>query len=84
MRHDKEGTPNYPGLYWRIKLPWILDTNELVENKAGVVEVMNATIKKLERDSQWQEIYEQQLKDLLTKGFTQEVSYFELKEKRTS
>ena len=69
MRHNKEGTPEDPGPYWRIKIPWIFNKNELVKKKAAVVGVMNASLKKLERDRKWQAIYEQQLKDILTKGF---------------
>ena len=79
MRHDVEGTP---GPYWRIKLPWIINKNELIENKAAVIGVMNATLKKLERDKQWRAIYEQQLKDLLKKGFAREVPDSEVEEKR--
>ena len=82
MRHDVEGTPEDPGPYWRIKLPWIINKNELVENKAAVIGVMNATLKKLERDKQWRAIYEQQLKDLLKKGFAREVPDSEIEEKR--
>ena len=82
MRHDVEGTPEDPGSYWRIRFPWIINKNELVENKAAVIGVMNATLKKLERDKQWRAIYEQQLKDLLKKGFAREVPDSEIEEKR--
>ena len=50
MRHDKEVNPYHPGLCRIIQIYWIVDKNELIENKAAVVGVMNATLRKLERD----------------------------------
>ena len=51
MRHDKEGTPEDPGPCWRIFYPWEVPKEELVENKPSVKGVMNATVKKLQKDS---------------------------------
>ena len=84
MRYDKDGTSEDPGPYWRINFPWIVDKNELVDNKAAVVGVMNATMRKLEKDKQWRSVYEQQLKDLLSKGFAREVPESEIEEKKAA
>ena len=74
MYLDKEGTPNDPGPYWRTKYPWNIDKNELPQNFPAVLGVMNSTVRKLDRDPNWKQVYEQQLKDLVKNGFAEEVS----------
>ena len=56
----------------------------LIDNKQAVIGVMNATAKKLNRDPKWREIYEAQLKDLISRGFAQEVSNQEILEFKKS
>ena len=76
--YDETGTDTDPGPYWRTRLPWNIDRNELVDNKAAVIAVMNSTKRKLKRDTNWEEVYETQLKKLIDKGFAREVSQQEL------
>ena len=80
MKYDKEGTPEDPGPYWRISYPWITPKDELVENKPAVLGVLNATAKKLEKDPTWREVYESQLRDLVSRGFAREVEEEEILE----
>ena len=48
---------------------------ELVFNKSAVLGVMNATAKKLGKDPTWRQVYETQLKDLVSRGFARDVKY---------
>ena len=47
--YDEKGTDDDPGPYWRTKLPWNVDRNELADNKPAVLGVMNATKRKLQK-----------------------------------
>ena len=82
MRYDKEGTVTDPGPYWRVKFPWVVPKDELVFNKSAVLGVMNATAKKLAKNPTWRQVYETQLKDLVSRGFAREVKDEELLENR--
>ena len=82
MRHDKEGTEIDPGPYWRVSFPWVISKEEMVVNKSAVLGVMNATAKKLGKDPKWREVYETQLKDLVSRGFAREVEEEEIIKKR--
>ena len=73
MHLDSVGTEDDPGPYWVSSLPWNIDKDTLVDNKAAVLGVMNSTRRKLDRDPTWKEIYETQLGDLIKKGFAREV-----------
>jgi len=75
---DKAGTEKDPGPYWVSKLPWNVEKSILVNNKSAVLGVMNSTLRKLERNQSWKEVYENQLKDLISKGFAREVHDDEL------
>ena len=75
---DEEGSKSDPGPYWVTKQPWLLDKNTLVNNKPAVLGVMNSTMKKLNKEPQWRNIYECQLLDLIDRGFAREVSEAEL------
>ena len=50
----------------------------MIDNKAAVLGVMNSTLRKLNKNPKWQEIYEWQLFDLLEIGFARKVSEKEL------
>ena len=84
MRYDKDGTLEDPGPYWRVTFPWTMPKCNLIDNKQAVIGVMNATAKKLNRDPKWREIYEAQLKDLISRGFAREVSDQEILEFKKS
>ena len=73
MHLDKVGTEDDPGPYWVSSLPWNIDKETLVDNKAAVLGVMNSTKRKLDKDPTWKEVYETQLRDLIKKGFAREV-----------
>ena len=73
MEYDVEGTKEDPGPYWRVSYPWDVDRHSLPDNKPAVLGVMNSTARKLEKDPQWLEIYEAQLKTLIEKNFAREV-----------
>ena len=49
-----------------------------MDNKAAVLAVMNSTKRKLKKDALWEEVYEQQLRDLVTNGYAREISQEEL------
>ena len=78
MEHDKEGTNEDPGPYWRVKYPWIVPKEDLPDNITAVRGVMNATAKKLSKDPTWRGVYESQLKDLISNEFAREVTEREL------
>ena len=61
---DEVGTPEDPGPYWRTTYPWLIPKEDLVDNYAAVLGVMNSTARKLDKDPIWRATYEQQLKDL--------------------
>ena len=71
---DTVGTEVDPGPYWVSELPWTVDRYKLINNKPAVLGVMRSTIKKLDKDPLWREIYDKQLMDLIEKGFAREVS----------
>ena len=75
---DKKGTETGPRPYWVTKQPWIKDRDTMIDNKAAVLRVMNSTLRKLNKNPKWREIYEQQLLDPLERGFAREVSEKEL------
>ena len=74
MQLDETGTDDDPGPYWRTSYPWTVDKNDLVDNKAAVLGVMNSTARKLEKDPSWRSIYESQLRDLVKRKFAREVA----------
>ena len=74
MYLDKCGNKDDPGPYWRTEFPWTIEPDDLVDNKAAVAAVMYATEKKLGRNPEWRETYEQQLHALVEKGFAREIS----------
>ena len=76
--YDEKGTEHDPGPYWRTKPPWNVDRMQLVHNKPAVLGVMNATKRKLQKDSSWEAVYETQPKELIERGFAREVSQKEL------
>ena len=78
MYLDQEGSVNDPGPYWVSSLPWTLEKAVLIDNKPAVLGVMNSTMRKLSRDTEWKRIYENQLLDLVKKGFAREVPEEEL------
>ena len=80
MYLDQKGTPEDPGPYWVTRQPWIVDKTNLVNNKAAVLGVMNSTMKKLDKEPTWREVYEKQLLDLIEKKFAREVPPKELED----
>ena len=79
LTYEEQGTQDDPGPYWRTSYPWNIDKRELVDNVAAVLGVMNATKRKLKKDPLWEEVYETQLRDLISRGFAREVSEDEVK-----
>ena len=47
-------------------------------NKSAVLSFMNSTKRKLRKNPLWEEVYENQLKDLISRGFVREVTEDEL------
>ena len=78
MYLDEEGTEEDPGPYWRTSYPWVVPREDLPNNRPAVLGVMNTTARKLDKDPTWRQTYEQQLRDLIDKGFAKEVSEQEL------
>ena len=78
MYLDITGTHEDPGPYWRTSFPWTVEPHDLVDNKAAVLAVMRATEKKLSKNPNWRQIYEQQLITLVEKQFAREISCFEI------
>ena len=61
-----------------ICLAWQVDRKVLGNNKSVVLGTMNATLRKLGRDPLWRELYEDQLRVLIERGFARKVSKEEL------
>ena len=59
-----------------------MDRNLLVNNKSLVLGGMNATKRKLRKDTVWEEVYEKQLKELIDRGFAKEIKELELDKRR--
>ena len=78
LSYNKEGTAEDPGPYWETSLPWIKDRHDMADDKAAVLAVMNCTKRKLKKDFLWEQVYEQQLQDLITNGYAREVPEVEL------
>ena len=78
LTYNEEGTFEDPGPYWETSLPWAKDKHEIVDNRAAVLAVMNSTKQKLKKDVLWEDVYEQQLKDLITNKYAREVQKGEL------
>ena len=62
---DTVGTEVDPGPYWVSELPWTVDRYKLINNKPALLGVIRLTIKKLDKDTLWREIYDKQLMDLI-------------------
>ena len=60
MHLDISGTEDDPGPYWRTKFPWTVEPSDLIDNKKAVLAVMRSTLKKLEKNQEWRDIYEAQ------------------------
>ena len=73
LTYEPEGTEGDPGPYWHTSYLWNLDKSQLVNNLPAVKGVMEATKRKLQRNPAWEVIYEQQLRDLIIAGYSQEV-----------
>lgn len=80
MYLDTEGTSDDPGPYWRTRFPWTVEPEDLIDNKAAVAAVMNATEKKLSKNSKWRETCEQQLLTLVEKNFAREITIKEIQD----
>ena len=78
LSYNKDGTAEDPGPYWETSLPWVKDRHDMADNKAAVLAVMNCTKRKLKKDFLWEQVYEQQLQDLITNGYAREVPEVEL------
>ena len=78
LYYNETGSQFDPGPYWETKLPWNVEKSQLVDNKAAVIAVMNATKRKLGKDSRWEDVYESQLRELVECGFAREISELEL------
>ena len=78
MYLDVEGTVEDPGPYWRTNFPWTVEPRDLADNKAAVIAVMNSTERKLNKNISWREIYEEQLRTLIQKGFAREITQGEI------
>ena len=76
--YDEEGVEDDPGPYWRTKLPWNIDKMELADNRPAVLGVMNATKRRLQKDPTWEDVYESQPRELISRGFAREVPQEEL------
>jgi len=77
---DMDGTSDDPGPYWRTRYPWNIPKEDLVDNYAAVLGVMNSTARKLDKDPSWRKIYEEQLLDLTRNKFSREISKDELRQ----
>ena len=77
---DVKGTSDDPGPYWRTKYPWTIPKTDLKDNREAVHGVMLSTIKKLNKDPSWRDIYEGQLKELVDRKFAREISNKELED----
>ncbi len=75
---DKEGTEEDPGPYWRTSYPWVVPREDLVNNLPAVLGVMHSTARKLDKDPAWRQTYEQQLRDLINRGFAKEINQQEI------
>ena len=78
LKYEEDGSMDDPGPYWRTSYPWNIDRHQLTNNKSAVLGVMNSTKRKLSKDPYWEQVYEEQLRDLIDKGFAREVSDDEL------
>ena len=78
LSYNEVGTLEDPGPYWETSLPWVRDRHDLIDNKSAVLAVMHSTKRKLKKDKIWEEVYEQQLKDLVVNGYAKEVSQEEV------
>ena len=78
LKYEEDGTFDDPGPFWRTSYPWNVDRNQLINNKSAVLGVMNSTKRKLKKDPLWEEVYENQLKDLINRGVAKEVTDDEL------
>ena len=78
MYLDEAGTEADPGPYWRTRYPWSVPKEDLIDNLPAVTAIMHTTMRKLNKDPQWREIYESQLRDLINNRFAREVTEAEL------
>lgn len=67
MRYDAEGR------CWWVKFNWTVPKEALINNKPAVMRVMEATKRKLDKNPEWRDIYEMQLKDLIERGVAREI-----------
>ena len=80
LKYEPEGVPGDPGPYWRTSYEWTLDKDTLPDNYRAVYATMKRTEKKLQSDPAWSELYDQQLTELIEKGFARELLPGELEE----
>ena len=73
LKYEPEGVTHDPGPYWRTSYQWTRDKESLPDNYKAVYATMKRTEKKLQADSVWSQVYEQQLKDLIDNGFAREL-----------
>ena len=79
MYLEKIGTTSDPGPYWVTKFPWSTNPDNLINNRVAVSALMHSTERKLSKNAAWREVYEEQLKVLVDKGFAQEICEDQIK-----
>ena len=78
LSYDPVGSQDDPGPYFRSKLPWKVDKDMLGDNKRVVLGTMNATARRLSKNSSWRATYDEQLRVLVENGFARKITKQEL------
>ena len=73
-----DGLPRDPGPFFQTTYQWDFPREDLVPNFPAVEATRKRTLKKLEKDPEWNCMYDQQLQTLSDKGFARELEEGEL------
>ena len=76
--YKPDGLPGDPGPFFQTTYQWDTPREDLVPNFPAVEATRKRTLKKLEKDPTWHDMYDQQLQTLLDKGFARELDDGEL------
>ena len=64
--------------HWDAKYPYLLNPNQLPGNFHAVKAVLYSTLRRLERDSSWKDIYGSQIKDMVDRKAARKLSIKEI------
>ena len=79
LTHKPEGDEHSAAPHWDTKYPYMMNPASLPDNYASVRGVLGSTLRRLERDHKWKEVYAAQIEDLVNREAARKLTEEEVK-----